>query len=400
MARLTSRIYLDYNSSSPLCPEVKTLLARGDFLWANPSSSHTSGKQTQKAIKRCRESISSFFHLPEEFDLIFHSGATEGINNVIKGSALQWFFKKKEAHFFFFATDHSAVLNQSSFIQNMGHQCHIFFCNKKGDIDWKNFFTEVANSGVTGPVFINITKINNETGFVFSFEKIEEIKRELKKIEESFLHIDMAQAPFKTDKWDVLSFCADALTFSGHKLGALKGTGFSFYKKSSLHLLYPLIEGGGQQTNIRSGTENLLGAEALFTALEAGCKIGTLEKIQKTRSYRNKIEDLFEQSLGEKVEVIRPSVLELRASNTILILFKGKKRDELLAQFDLEGLDIGTGSSCASLSPKASGLLLSMGYSEEEAIGAVRLSFNYFLEEEEFQKILEKLVIVISRLGH
>ena len=360
-------------------------LARGDFFWANPSSSHSSGRESRKFVNSSKEKIKSFFKLSPDFDLFFHSGATEGINIFVKGHAAL----NPKSHFFWAASDHSAVVNQANYLKHF--ECPLSFlpASKEGPI---NFSLVDAR----GPLFLNITWINNETGFVVPLNFLKELKNKFQ--DNIFIHLDCAQLPFKIEEWNHIPEEVDAATFSGHKFGAMKGCGFSLFKKKRINLIEALISGGGQENNIRSGTENLMGIASVLLALEEGVKKFNSKKYHEVISYRNKIEKILEEKLGDKIGIVRPKEDHLRASNTILVIFKEKKSDEVLIHFDLAGIDVGTGPACASLSLRPSRVLLNMGFSEREAKGAIRISFDYFLESADYLALEEALLKVILKL--
>lgn len=385
MARLISRIYLDFNSTSPLASSVTEYLSKGDFFWANPSSSHTSGKKSRKFINEAKNEIRSCFNLQGDFDLFFHSGATEGINTFVKGYAS----KNPKSKFFFMSTDHSAVIAQSEYLKHFECSLSLLPVLKDGEINFS-----LIDSDQT--IFLNITRVNNETGFVIPLAPLGQLKKKFG--DKIFIHLDCAQTPFKTLDWNIISEDIDAATFSGHKFGALKGVGFSFFKKNRIQQIEPLISGGGQEDNLRSGTENILAIVTIAMALKEGMNKFNSLKYNEVISYRNKIEKIFEEVLGDKIYIIRPKDLKLRSSNTVLVLFKEKKSDELLIHFDLAGIDVGTGSACTSLSSKPSRVLLNMGYNEKEARSGIRISIDYFLDATQFLKIEEALTAVLKKL--
>jgi cysteine desulfurase len=369
------RIYLDYNATTPLADSVKDWL-RGDITFlANPSSVHTSGKKAKRDIDKTKDFLFKTFGLDQNvFDLFFHSGATEGINTVVKGHASSL----DNMTFLYHGTDHSCVYNLTGCLEKMGHQSISY--------DYKDIEKSLKTEASDHNRLINLTWVNNETGIINSFDSILSLKDKynLK------IHVDAVQSIGKIKDWSQLDSRVDAYTFSGHKFGALKGIGFTFMKKDfSFH---PLLRGGGQQAGLRSGTENTIGIYSLKIALE--------EMLDKYNfDNQNIAKEWFEDKLcgliGDKGEIIGKDVN--RNGNTIyFILYETKAQTSAMA-LDMAGFDVSNGSACSSGAVLPSRVLLHMGYSEEYAKSAVRLSFSSHFEMQSAQKYWEGFEKVISR---
>lgn len=310
--------------------------------------------------------------------MFFHSGATEGINTFFKGLALRAFRDKRKHSFFFCETDHACVFNLKQDLELLGHTVFYFGVNKQGNFDFDSLLEALQSA--ENPV-LNYTVINNETGVVWPWSLAEKLKQE----SQCLVHVDAVQLAGKINDWNKLSPVLDCFTFSGHKFGSLKGSGFSFVKKEVK--LDPLIVGGSQQDGRRAGTENALSVYSLKLALEDLNEKFNAEELKKAKDY---IEEGIKKILVDKGEIIagnNPS----RNLNTIFVLIHGLKAENLSMRFDMEGIDLSTGSACSSGIIKENRILMAMGYSKEESKSALRFSFSPLMTLEEAKIYLSKI---------
>lgn len=381
---INSRYYLDYNATSPLAKSVKHFLASGDFLFGNPASVHSTGKKSKKYINETSDFLYNLFQIaPENFSIIFHSGATEGINSFFKGIALHHFKHKKKCAFFFSTVDHSSVVNLEEDLKVLGHDIYFFQVDKNGDFSEEQLIKDILKSSEAGvqPV-INYTYVNNETGIVWPLEKAKKIKS----MTNAIVHVDAVQVVGKIPHWENISLDLDAYTFSGHKFGALKSVGFTFLRNSIA--LSPWIVGGGQQGGFRSGTENALGIYSL--------KLALLDMIDNFKAVElQNAKELIENIFINKGIIIGKNS-QNRNLNTILVVFNQTYSSDLNTRFDLHGIDVSKGSACSSGIVKENRVLLTMGFSKEESLSAIRFSFSSFLTVEEAQKISLQIQKVLN----
>lgn len=361
------RYYLDYNSTHPLLPEVLSRLTTLYSIDSNPSSQHFRGKSALKEINRTTEFLKNFFNC--DFDIIYHSGATEFLNTV--------FSPQNCDQLIYSQCDHSAVHKIAEFRKSLAFES-LKLGHLPSQKDWLEKLNKFNQSDLQ--TWFNFQWMNNETGEVLSGEWIDEIKSQTN----CLVHVDAVQVVGKFKNFQKLPQNADIITFSGHKFGALKGIGFSFVNPSIK--LKPFIHGGGQQNSLRSGTMNMHGILSLKVALEA----------------RDFNQDLLE---GEKLKqdicqlIKRNSKLEYiqnTSSNTVCFMHESLNSDAMLTHFDLAGLDVGTGSACTSGSLSPSQTLEAMGY-QNGAKRNIRLSLgpsNWEHQDEilnKLQKVLDKL---------
>ncbi len=377
MKSTSKRSYFDYNATSPLATSVKDWLTRGEVFLGNPSALHSSGKAALKLVNETRDYLLKTYSLDKTHQVLFHSGATEGINTLIRG-----FLSYHQGTFFCSAVDHAAVFNLQGHLAKTGIGTHLFSVDQSGHFDKKRLIQEIKNVG-KGPVLLNITWVNNETGVVWPLSDILDIKKETG----CAVHLDAVQTVGKIPDWDLVSSEIDALTFSGHKFGALTGVGFSLVKKD-LHF-EPLLLGGGQQEGWRSGTVNTYGIYSLKLALEEFLRATDPLESLKGRQH---IEKHIKGILGEKCEIVAEN--SDRCSNTFTLIVKGKKSDSMLMSFDMAGIDVGTGAACSSGIVRPSRVLSNMGFSEDEARSSIRFSFGSDLKNcyKEYASAIEKVI--------
>lgn len=352
---MSKRIYLDYNATAPVMASVWAALSETSVLDVNPSSQHTSGKTAHKEIKQVESFLYNTFGLSvESHNLLFHSGATEAFNTLFNLSG-------GINAFIYFTTDHPAIKFIAKSLESNGVEVHCLNVGPDGMFDISAAQVKLKDyADKFDEVWINTTYMNNETGVVWPLAEISKLKvaNNIK------LHVDAVQMIGKVSENLLLSDHIDAYTFSGHKFGALKGVGFSFYKKAIS--IAPLILGGGQQNFLRSGTLNYHGILSLKYALN-GRDFG--QEFLETKKLKDKILQLI--SNYPKLSVI-PS----QSSNTICLLHETKRADEMLILFDMNGLDVSSGSACSSGSVEASHVLEAMGLTNK-AKNNIRLSLSY-----------------------
>lgn len=389
MAKLTNnqRLYLDFNATSPLAPPVREYLGKGDFLFGNPASLHARGKRSKRAISAVRDYLYQFFSLKEsEFELYFHSGATEGINQLVKGMAFECDKKGKKLTFVASQVDHSCVVSQQEFLETYAHRYLNMPVHSDGS-PHRQKVAELLKATGPGPVLLNLTLVNNETGVVLPHDYIGELRNNYPDI---FIHVDAVQGPGKIDELAARLKGADAFTLSAHKFGALKGVGFTFLSRKLAFT--PIIQGGDQQNSLRAGTENPDGVATIKIALE-WIQAQDLKALSKLR---DSLEERIKNEFGNQIEIAGGAAAQ-RCVSTSYLLVKGAKADILLTAFDLAGIDVSTGSACRSGSVFPSRVLLAMGHSEDEARSAVRLSLGHMLTEEERSSLIDRVLTVLSR---
>lgn len=378
------RIYLDYNATSPLAPSVKRWLAKGELLWANPAAQHSSGKYSRARLDEVISFLFQTFHLPDsQFNTVFHSGATEGINSWIQGHCLKF-----KTLFVYSPLDHACVVSQIKRLENGGHKTLALPLDSNGELKLDEAIAQIkaAQVGVDKTI-LNWTWVHNETGVVWPLKNAITIKEQTA----ALIHVDAVQSPGKLSDWAELADQLDAYTYSAHKFGGLKGIGFSFLKKSTLP--EPFILGGGQQSGARSGTENAMGAWAMMLALKE------LQEVFDPKASQKNISDLrifIDELLKGKGHRIAAKANELNL-NTIFFVLNKLPSDMSMPLFDLAGLEVSAGSACGSGTAKPSPVLLSLG-EKLLARNGLRLSLSWDLSTISMAEVKSKLTQVFEKI--
>lgn len=372
---MINRIYLDYNATAPLSSGFISALHKGQVPEGNASSIHGSGKQVQKKISEVSTNLYDFFKLDRKtHNLLFHSGATEALNT--------FFNQNKNTLLAYFATDHPSVKAVANFAKERGQKTLELPVCSDGSINESDVIAMIkqASSGAQSTI-LHFTHMNSETGVIWDLE----IAKRIKDQTHCLVYADCVQSPGKLEgKLELLNEI-DVYTFSGHKFGALKGVGFSFYRSG--FNFTPLILGGGQQKGMRSGTINshaIISLDYALTDLKQN-----LEKQQELKDLKKDIIEIFKVS--KKIKII-----ENKSLNTICLIHDELRADIMLIHFDLNGLDVSSGSACSSGSVEPSKTLLAMGF-KEKASNSIRISLG-INNLEHSEEIIKRIKIVASKL--
>ncbi|MBF0299836.1 MAG: aminotransferase class V-fold PLP-dependent enzyme, partial [Oligoflexia bacterium] len=355
--------------------------------------------------------------------VLFHSGATEGINLLVKGWALN-LKKSKSSHnnFFYFSdVDHSAVWNlqddlhlyapetistndekngKIKTVRIAVNSCgeyefnyELFASSNFGSSSGSNSASNVGSDlNLNINRLLNFTYVNNETGVVNSLEKVVNLKQ---KYPELLIHVDAVQLLGKVNNFKLLDPHIDFYTFSGHKFGALTGIGFSLIKKGTEKFIHPLITGGGQQSNLRSGSENFYGVYSLMKALQYLEKHFSYEEQLRAKKYfENELKKFLKDN--NRGEIVGIDAKE-RDLTTIMFIVYDCKSDILQMAFDLAGIDVSRGSACKAQTAEVSRVLLAMGYSVDMAKKAIRISFSTYMTLKKAQQYFQKVKNILER---
>ncbi len=371
------RVYLDHNATTYIDPEVRQMMI--GFVekgFGNPSSIYREGREAKAALDRARRSIAQLLNCTAK-RIVFTGGGSEANNLIIKGLAFaNWNGKN---HIITSAIEHPSVLEPCRWLEKFGFRVTYLPVDRTGRVDLDDL--EAAIRPET--LLISIMTANNETGTI---QPIAELAGIAKKHGVLF-HTDATQAIGKIPI-DVRELGVDFLTMSGHKIYGPKGVGALYMRKGIL--IDPLIDGGGQEGGIRSGTENIIGVVGLGMAVELAGQ--HLSQVENVRILRDRLED------GIK-ELIPDATLNghrtKRIPNTINMTLPGLRGESVVLALDQKGISISSGSACHSGSPEPSHALLAMGLSEEEAHCSVRISLGIRNTEEEIERTLSSLEEVL-----
>jgi len=375
------KIYMDYNATTPVRPEVLDAILpfyREEF--GNPSSVHWAGRAVSGAVEKAREQVAKLINCSPA-EVVFTSCGSEGDNMALKGTVAA--LQEKGNHVITTAVEHPAVLETCQYLEKNG--CDVTFLPVDGDgmIDLKQLEDAITEK----TILISAMWGNNETGTLFPVEEIGRIARKHK----VRFHTDAVQAAGKIPV-DVQKAGVDLLVLSGHKIGAPKGVGAIYIRRGTR--MTPLIHGGHQERNRRAGTHNVAGIVGLGMACElAGQNLE--DNAERTARLRDKLEQgILNQISDVQVNGHRTQ----RLPNTLNVSFAYIEGESLLLNFDMKGVAASSGSACTSGSLEPSHVMGAMGVDVALAHSSTRFSLGPDSTEEDVDYILEILPPIIQRL--
>ena len=380
-------VYLDHAGTTPL--DAKVLEAMIPYFsqhFGNPSSLHTVGQEARYALDEARERVAGVLNCrPRE--VVFTGGGTESDNAAIHGVATA--LHETGNHIITSSVEHHAVLHACQYLESQGFEVTYLPVDAEGMVQPESVYNAI-NERTT---LVTIMYGNNEIGTINPLSEIDRsIKERAGELSRTIVfHTDAVQAAGYLDL-DVASLGVDLLSLSGHKFHGPKGTGVLYIKRGTPYL--PLIHGGGQERERRSGTENIPGIIGLSVALESANAIRD-ETGQRCSALRDRI-------IGSVLEQIPGTRLNGHATerlpNNANFSFTGVEGEPILLGLDVAGIAASSGSACSSGSLEPSHVLLALGQSAETARGSLRLTLGRDNTEEEVDYLLGVLVDLVQRL--
>jgi len=362
-------IYLDNNASTPLDPDVRAAITVALDLYGNPSSVHSDGRRARRAIEEARDDVARLVGARAE-EIFFTSGGTEANALAIFGGS------RETGRVVTSAVEHPSVREPVSRLAGeSGAGAVAVDPEPSGAIDPER----ILEASPSGTRLASVMAANNEFGAVFP---VSEIARTLRARNVPF-HCDAVQAagriPVDAPGWDV-----DLLSISAHKLHGPKGVGALYVRRG-----FPLrahTPGGGQEKKIRGGTENTAGIVGFGVAARLARE--RLPEAGRIAALRDRLESGILATIRQTRVAggVAP-----RLPNTTTILFGGLSGEALLIRLDLEGVAVSVGSACSSGTLAPSPAILALGYSRDEARGAVRFSLSRWNTPDEIDRVLAML---------
>ncbi len=374
-------IYLDNSATTKQYPEVTRLMVKYmDDCFGNPSSLYQLGIDSEKEIKKVRRRIEKAMGFESGAgSLYFTSGGTEADNMAIFGTVRA--MKRYGSKIVTTKVEHPAVLECCRRLESEGFEVDYI------DVDEKCRLNEeqLENSIDEKTILVTIMHVNNEIGTVMPVGRIKQIMKEKKS--PGLFHCDAVQSFSKA----ALPKDADMISVSAHKVHGPKGAGALYVKKGVN--IPALIEGGGQEKGMRSGTENVPAIAGFGLAAEMSCKnIGRdSRRMERIRSrlldgFRGNIDDIIinsSEEAGEKTGLCCGSILN--------VSFLGTRGEVLLHTLERDGIFVSTGSACSSNKKGQSHVLKAMGLKDKDLEGTLRFSIGRFNSEEEADIVIEKV---------
>ena len=365
------RIYLDFNASTPIAPEVAK--AMRPFLagrFGNPSSQHWAGAAAKTAVEDARTKVATLLGAAAE-EIVFTSGGSESNNHALKG--VFFALRARGNHIVTTAVEHPAILKPCRFLETLGVEVTYVPVDRTGRVDPE----DVRKALTPRTILVTVMHANNEVGTLQPIREIAAITRK----HGILFHTDAAQTVGKLPT-HAADLGVDLLSVAGHKLYAPKGVG-ALYIRTGVRL-EPLIHGAEHEHGRRAGTENVL----LDVALGAACELA-LSWIARpeVRVLRDRFWDLLRQVFGDQV-VLNGHPSE-RLPNTLNVSFLGQTGSEILAR--LKHVAASTGSACHAGQATMSPVLQAMGVPLEAGKGAVRFSLGRTTTGAEIEGVVEQL---------
>lgn len=348
---MKSKVYLDYNATSPIRSAVIDTVASVMSVVGNPSSVHSAGRNAKATTEEARTKIAALTGCRPR-DVMFSGGGTEANNTVIRGSGA--------ASLVVSAIEHDSVLAAAQRSEVPVFSLHT---DANGVVDLAHLQSLLKEA--PSPALVSVMMANNEVGAIQPIQQVAEVAREYN----ARVHTDAIQAVGKLNV-DMKTLGVDYLTLSSHKIGGPQGIGAVVLAPTAP--LKPLIVGGGQELGRRSGTENVAGIAGFgVAAYEALVGLAGAKAVSEMRD-----------TLEQRIRAISNEAIILaegadRLPNTSCIAMPGVKGETQVMHFDLAGICLSSGSACSSGKVKVSHVLSAMGYSDEIAESSIRVSLGY-----------------------
>jgi cysteine desulfurase len=379
------RIYLDHAGTTPMDPQVlRAMLPYFTDLYGNPSSIHTVGQEALHALDDARERVARVLN-SRTGEIVFTGSGTEADNAAIHGAATA--LLETGNHIVTSSVEHHAVLHTCQYMETLGYEVTYLPVDKFGMV-----LPEAVYDAITSrTTLVTIMYGNNEIGTINPVPEISAaVKQRAGELERTIvMHTDAVQAAGFLDL-SVRMLGVDMLSLSGHKFHGPKGTGVLFVRRGTPFL--PLILGGGQERERRSGTENIPGVVGLSVALELA-DARREENSAHCAALRDRIIRGISENINDADLNGHPSQ---RLPNNVNFSFEGVEGEPILLGLDMAGIAASSGSACSSGSLEPSHVLLALGQTAELARGSLRLTLGKDNTEEE----VDRLLTVLGELVH
>ena len=380
-------IYFDNAATTRVRPEVADLMMKvmtEDY--GNPSSKHKKGMEAEQYLRKAADQIAATLKVKPS-EIIFTSGGTESNNMALIGTALA--HGKRGKHIISCQIEHAAVYKPMEFLESLGYEIQFIPVDKNGRVD----VDKLAEAVREDTILVSVMAANNEIGAI---EPIEEIARRVKeKNPRCLVHTDAINAygkiRLRPKQWHV-----DMISMSSHKIHGPKGCGF-LYKDEKCRIA-PIIYGGGQQKDMRSGTDNVPGIAGMGLACELyykdydGIKERMLKVRQRLRDRLSAMEGVTINSGNAGGEDPQFTAHVLSAS------FAGVRAEVLLHALEEKGISVSSGSACSSNHPGISGTLKAIGVDQSLLDSTIRFSFGIYNTTEEADTCADCIAELLPQL--
>lgn len=372
-------VYLDNNATTPIDPNVCEKMSQ--FLeehFGNPSSLYPIGRKVKDIITESRETIAQAIGASRT-EIIFTGSGTEADNFAIRG-VLDAFPEKNE--FITSAIEHPAVMETANYLEKKGIKTTYVPVDEYGIIDLDFLRTAITPQ----TALVSIIHANNEIGTIQPIEEVVRIAKE----KDVLVHVDAVQAFGKIDI-NVKKMGLDLLSISAHKIYGPKGIGALFIRKGTKIL--PLIYGGHQERQMRSGTENTAGIVGFGEAVRV-----MRERGNKDKKRIEKLAERLKKGIEEKIPKVKFNGHEKnRIKGTLNFSFYGLEAEAILLALATKEIYVSTGSACSEGSEEVSHVMSAIGLKPEMARSSIRISLGRFNTEEDIDLVLKELPEIVHK---
>lgn len=377
-------IYLDYNATTPVDPRVVAVMQPYiDYFFGNPSSIHSYGTDTKKAVEIARSQVAALLHAAPD-EIIFTSGGTESNNLAIKGVA--YAYRNRGNHIITSSVEHPAVTEVCRWLEKNGFEVTYVAVDRSGRID--PVMVEKAIRPDT--ILISIMHANNETGTIQPVAEIGRIARE----RHILFHSDAAQSIGKI-RTDVNEMSVDLLSVAGHKLYAPKGIGALYIRRGVR--LEKLMHGADHESNLRPGTENVIHIAGLGAAATLFTDAGGPDILQERSEEIKQLRDRLHAGIQQQIPEVRLNGHpDYRLPNTLSLGFPDI--DAALLLNEMKEVAASAGAACHSDRKDVSGVLAALQVPYRFAMGTIRFSLGRMTTREEVDQAILYIVDAYNRL--
>ena len=380
-------IYFDNSATTQVDKTVlETYQKVSNQIWGNPSSLHNMGETAFNLLEQSRKQIADLLNV-QPHEIFFTSGGTEGDNWVIKGTAIEK--RAYGKHLITTTVEHPAVQNTMAQLEQLGFDITYLPVDDEGRISIQDLKDAIRPD----TILVSIMAVNNEIGTVQPLTEVAEVLKDYPKIH---FHVDAVQGIGKGIQSAIMNDRVDFVTFSGHKFHAPRGVGFIYARQG--RRIAPLMTGGGQEKNLRSGTENLPAIAAMAKAL----RLLLTDEKQKA-AHQAQVKQAIYDHVTSFDKVVAFSKCDAGfAPHILCFAIKGVRGETIVHAFESHDIYISTTSACSSKKQQASSTLTAMNVDQQISTSAVRVSLdsaNTMKEAERFNKVFDQLYQDFSKIN-
>jgi cysteine desulfurase len=385
----TGTVYLDHAATTPMLPEAAAAMTEQLTRLGNPSSLHASGRAARRVVEESRETIARAINA-RPGEVVFTSGGTEADNLAVKG--LYWARREadpRRIRILSTSVEHHAVLDSLHWLEEQGAEVELLPVNRCGRLD-VDVLREAVERDPGSVALVSVMWANNEVGTIQPIADVVEIAHR----HGIPVHTDAVQAVGQVEV-DFAASGVDALTLTAHKLGGPFGAGALVVRREIT--LSPLLHGGGQERDVRSGTLDAPAIRGFATAVELSVKRQPEHATRVAALRDDLLRRVSEQVPDAVLNGDRNCSLDHRLPGNAHIQFPGCEGDSLLMLLDARGIECSTGSACSAGVPQPSHVLLAMGADEVAARSALRFSLGHTTGPADIDALVEAIGPAVER---